>query len=143
MVSLYSADLHDVRTNWSFVEEGLNKVIEKTGSEFIPADIYTLISNKNLFLYWIVDGTDTIGFTIVSEVVTSYEGKKSLYLDHTYIDSKFMKRNTIEEFDVAVEELAKSIHCNRLEFNSSRIGWGRRIRRMGWTPTTVVYKRDL
>jgi GNAT superfamily N-acetyltransferase len=129
--------------NWDFVEDGLTKVIGKTGAGFIPADVYTLISNKNLFLYWLIDGTDTIGFTILSEVVTNYEGTKALYLDHTYVDPKFMKRNTMEEFDAALEDLAKKIGCARLEFNSSRIGWGRRIRRMGWEPVTVVYKRDL
>lgn len=143
MISLYSADLDDVRMNWDFVEDGLKKIIGKTGAGFIPADIYTLISNKNLFLYWLVDGTDTIGFTVLSEVVTNYEGKKALYLDHTYVDPKFMKRSTMEEFDAALEDLARKVGCARLEFNSSRIGWGRRIRRMGWEPVTVVYKRDL
>jgi hypothetical protein len=143
MISLYSADLDDVRMNWDFVEDGLSKVIAKTGAGFIPADIYALISSKNLFLYWLLDGPDTIGFTILSEVVTNYEGKKALYLDHTYVDPKFMKRSTMEEFDAALEDLAEKVGCARLEFNSSRIGWGRRLRRMGWEPVTVVYKRDL
>jgi len=143
MISLYGANLDDVRMNWEFVEDGLNNVINKTGAGFIPADIYAAIASKQLVLYWLLDGTDTIGFTVLSEVVTNYEGKKALYLDHTFIDPQCMRRNTLEEFDIALEDLAKQIGCERLEFNSSRIGWGRRIRRMGWQPVTVVYKRDL
>lgn len=143
MISLYSADIDDVRTNWSFVEEGINAIINKTGSGFIAADIYASILSRQLFLYWLADGSDTIGFTVLSTAATGYDGSKALYLDHTYIDPKFMRAGVIEELDAAVEDIAREIGCARLEFNSSRIGWGKRLRRIGWQPYTVVYKRDL
>lgn len=143
MISLYPAEIVEVRKNWEFVEKGISTIIAKTGTGFIPADIYAQILSRQLFLYWLVDGTDTIGFTVLSEAVTSYEGTKALYLDHTYIDPKYMRSSILEDFDAALEDLAKQLGCARLEFNSSRIGWGRRLRRIGWQPYTVVYKRDL
>ena len=88
-------------------------------------------------------GEYTVGFTVISEAATSYDGKKSLYLDHTYIDPKHMRPGMMEDLDLAFEDLALKCDCSSLEFNSPRMGWGRRLRRMGWIPYTVVYKRDL
>ena len=144
MVSLYSADLADVRINWDFVETGLKTIIGKNASDFIPADIYAAIANKELFLYWLISGTDTIGFGVFSVGDTSYSKSKALYIDHGYVDPKYKMgwRDSVE-LDAALEDLAKAIGCARLEFNSPRMGWGRRLRKLGWQPLTVTYKRDL
>jgi len=143
MLTLRSTTGAELRNNWDFVEQGLKTVIRKTNSNFIPADIYASILSKGLFLYWIVDDEYTVGFTVISEAATSYNGTKSLYVDHVYIESKYMRNALIEDLDLAFEDLAVKCDCTSLEFNSPRMGWGRRLRRMGWTPHTVVYKRDL
>lgn len=142
MITLRSTTGAELRNNWDFVEHGLKTVIRKTQSRFIPADIYASVLAKGLFLYWIVDESYTVGFTVVSEAA-EYNGNKSLYLDHTYIDPKYMRNGLLEELDLAFEDLAVKCDCKSLEFNSPRMGWGRRLKRMGWTPYTVVYKRDL
>lgn len=143
MINVRPATLDEIRANWDFFEHGINTVIQKTSGGFIAADIYASISAKGLFLYWIIDEGETVGFTILSEAATSYDGKKALYLDHTYIDPKLTRSGMMEDLDVALEDLAVKCDCSRLEFNSPRMGWGRRLRRMGWEPLTVVYKRDL
>jgi|SaaInl3SG_22_DNA_1037383.scaffolds.fasta_scaffold88631_1 hypothetical protein len=143
MLTLRSTTGAELRNNWDFVEQGLKTIIRKTNSNFIAADIYASIIAKGLFLYWIVDDEYTVGFTVVSEAATSYNGTKSLYLDHTYIDPKYMRSGLIEDLDLAFEDLAVKCDCTSLEFNSPRMGWGRRLKRIGWMPYTVVYKRDL
>jgi hypothetical protein len=143
MLTLRSASRAELRNNWPWVETGLSTIVKKTGSEFIAADIYAEIIMKRLFLYWIVDGEYTVGFTVVSEATTTYSGSKALYLDHTYVDPRYMRDGLLEDLDFAFEDLAVKCDCTSLEFNSPRMGWGRRLKRMGWKPYTVVYKRDL
>jgi len=143
MLTLRSTSGAELRNNWPWVEHGIQTIIRKTGSEFIAADIYAAIMLKNLFLYWIVEDAYTIGFTVVSEADTAYNGAKSLYLDHTYVDTKYMRDGLLEDLDLAFGDLAVKCDCTSLEFNSPRMGWGRRLKRMGWKPYTVVYKRDL
>jgi hypothetical protein len=143
MLIIRAAEPQQLRNNWGFVEEGLNAVIRKTHAEFIAADVYAAIMAQRVWLYWVIDGEYTIGFVVLSDLVETYTGKKTLFAEQVYFDPKYMRDNLPEELDAALEELAVKCGCKSLEGNSPRMGAGRRLRRLGYQPVTVTYKRDL
>ena len=143
MLIIRPADLQQIRTSWEFVENGLKAVIRKTHAEFIPADVYAAIAAQKVWLYWVIDEEYTIGFAVLSEYAETYTGKKTLFAEQIYFDPEAMRDNLPEELDAVLEELAVKCNCNSLEGNSPRMGAGRRLRRLGYQPITVTYKRDL
>ena len=145
MLYLRSASIPEIRGNWKFIEFGLEKVIEKAGEEFIPADIYSAIIARNTFLYWIEDphyleGSKSAGFVVLSEVNTGYDGVKSLFVEQTYIRPDASRTTLMEELVSSLADLAKQVECGRVEFSSPRMGWNRKLKKLGFVPTSVNYE---
>lgn len=141
MIYLKEETPQGVRAKWGFVENGLDQIIDKTESDFIPMDIYVGIVNKTMFLHWIYDEYKLIGFTILSVVRTSYKAdEKSLSLDHTWVAKD---ASVLGELDKALDALARSLACSTIEFNSPRKGFLRAMQKLNWKPLCITYKRNV
>lgn len=145
MLYLRSASTPEIRGNWKFIEHGLEKVIEKGAGEFIPADIYAAIIARTTFLYWVEDpyyleGSKAAGFVVLSEVNTSYDGVKSLFVEQAYIRPEAGRETLMDELVNSLADLAKQVECGRVEFSSPRMGWGRKLRKFGFSPISVNYE---
>lgn len=143
MLYVRRAEAHQLRASWDFVEAGLRAVIKKTHAEFIPADVYAAVMAQKVWLYWVISGEYTVGFVVLSDYDETYTGRKTLFAEQVYFDPSYAQDNLPEELDAALEELAVKCGCTSLECNSPRMGAGRRLRRLGYQPITVTYKRDL
>ena len=140
MVELVPATKNSLRENYEYFHGGMTAIIHKVDGDFLPADIYHQLMLGNIHLYWVEEGEDRLGFAILSEYESGYEKSPTLMIDHLWL------RQGADTFPQAVAagyELAQKLGVERIEFNSARLGWGRRVKELGFTPVCVTYRRQV
>ena len=139
MIELVPATKSSVRKNYEYFHGGMTDIIKKVEGDFLPADIYHQLMLENIHLYWIEEegGSDRLGFAILSQYESGYEKSPTLMIDQLWIRPG---ANVFLETVAAGRELAQKIGVERMEFNSARMGWGRRARELGFTPVCVTYR---
>jgi len=142
MVKLTPVTKDSLRRNYSYFEGGMQDIINKVKAKFIPADIYHQVLSGELNLFWVEDASDgeRFGFTVLSQYASGYEKCPTLVVDHLWLRPGV---DVFLEFGAAVHDIAQETEMERLEFNSSRLGWGRRLKEFGFEPITVMYQRQV
>jgi len=142
MIRLKPVTKASLRRNYSYFEGGMQDIINKARGKFIPADVYHQVMTGELNLFWVEDGEDgeRFGFTILSQYESGYEKCSTLVVDHLWLRPGI---DIFLEFGAAVLEIAQETGMERLEFNSARLGWGRRLKEYGFEPITVTYHRQV
>ncbi len=137
MVELIPATKASIRANFAYFEGGMADIIAKVRAEFVTADIYHHLMQGKVHLYWVEEGEDRLGFVILSQYDAGYEEVPTLVIDHLWL------RPGVDVFAEAVAagyDLASTLGVERIEFNSARLGWGRRVKELGFTPSFVTYQ---
>lgn len=140
MVELVPATKASIRANFAYFEGGMAEIIRKVRAEFVTADIYHQLMLGRVHLYWVEEGADRLGFVILSQYDAGYEEVPTLVIDHLWL------RPGVDVFAEAVAagyDLASTLGVERIEFNSARLGWGRRVKELGFTPAFVTYQRQV
>jgi len=137
MVELVPATKASIRKNYEYFHGGMMEIIRKVGAEFLPADIYHQLMAGEIHLYWVEDGADRYGFAILSQYDSGYERAPTLMIDHLWLRQGM---NVFAEAVAAGYDLAAKIGVERIEFNSARLGWGRRVKELGFSPVCVTYR---
>ncbi len=136
MLELVAATKNEVRENYSYFEGGMRDIIHKVKAEFLVADIYHHLMQESIHLYWIEEGMDRLGFAILSQYDSGYEKIPTLVIDHLWLSPGV---DVFSETLAAGYDLASTLGVERIEFNSARLGWGRRVMQMGFRPAYVTY----
>jgi len=137
MVELIPATKASIRKNYEYFHGGMLEIIRKVRAEFLPADIYHQLMSGEIHLYWVEDGSDRLGFTILSQYDSGYERVPTLMIDHLWLRQGV---NVFAEAVAAGYDLAAEIGVERIEFNSARLGWGKRVKELGFSPVCVTYR---
>lgn len=94
---------------WAEVRAGLEKILEKTGEEWIPEDVYASILSGESFLFEI--GT---GFAVVQK-------KNGLRGPFLFVWCLYMPNgNERSSVISALDEMARQAGCKQIEFLSPR-----------------------
>lgn len=137
MVELVPATKNEIRADYAYFEGGMSEVIRKVQASFVVADIYHHLMQESIHLYWIENGMDRLGFAIMSQYDGGYENVSTLVIDHLWL---MPGADVFAETVAAGYDLASALEVERIEFNSARMGWGKRVKQLGFTPAFVTYQ---
>ena len=137
MVELVPATKNSIREDYELFQVGMASLIKKARAKFVPADIYHQLMQGRVHLYWVENGGDRLGFAVVSQHDAGYEEIPTLMVDHVWLRQG---ATVFTEAVAAIRELANEIGVERIEFNSSRLGWAKRAKEIGCTPVFVTYQ---
>jgi hypothetical protein len=115
----------NLREEWGWVREGLEKVRDKGHDDWISEDIYCDCFEQRAML-WIRKKKD--GFMVLQPL-----GKK-MHIWAAWLDSK-NPEDLISGMQT-VKEIAKHGGCTGITFSSNRSGWARRAKSLGAKPST-------
>ena len=78
----------DLQFVYEDIEEKLRYVIKKSYSDWVPADVYVALKNKEADLYIAYEGDKNVGF-IVTSTQQNHGGGPTLYVWAAYQDPKY------------------------------------------------------
>lgn len=110
------ADLHKA---WFSIRQGLEVVLERTGEEYLPEDVYSSIKSGASHLY-LVDG----GFTVLINSKNQYSNEPVLFIWILYSNTQ---DDLADEFYDELKKMAKHIGASKITWNSPR-RWDRRAK---------------
>jgi hypothetical protein len=108
------ADLHNC---WFSIRQGLEVVLERTGEDYLPEDVYAAIKAGTAYLYVF----DT-GFTVLVNSKAPYTNEPVLFV---WIAYHATHEDLQEEFYAELKKMAKTIGASKITWNSPR-RWERR-----------------
>ena len=116
----------ELRKNWSWVKEGLEKVRDKGHDTWIVEDIYCDCYEERSML-WIATKEDhAVGFMVLQPMGTTL---------HVWVAYLLTHDDLINGFE-HIKKIAKQGGCDKLTFTSVRKGWEVKARAMGFKPST-------
>lgn len=121
----------DIRLCWDQIRSGLEFTQKKISAPWRPEDIYAACVSGQASLY-----TGETGFVVVQPQQNRLDGSPELLVWVAYAEGQ----GNIERHQEAVDQLARDYGFARLVFWSNRTGF---IKLPGWTPTAMVYVREL
>tara|TARA_A100000164_G_C21637621_1_gene644265 strand:+ start:67 stop:693 length:627 start_codon:yes stop_codon:yes gene_type:complete len=133
-VKLSPVNINEVRSQFKYIQTGVAQIIEGLGSGDIVADFYADLKYGYKYLYWINKEPNRWGFVILSMA------DSTLYVDHIYIEPSCKWMVGLEQ---SLVHLAKTLNCNRLEFDSPRFGFERLKEAHGWKVKTTTYEKHI
>lgn len=136
MVELVPATKAEIRADYLYFESGMRDIILKVRAKFCVADIYHHLMQGKVHLYWVEEGMDRLGFVILSQYDSGYEEVSTLVIDHLWLNPAI---DCFAEAIAAGHDLASTLGVDRIEFNSARLGWGKRVKELGFEPAFVTY----
>lgn len=141
MVTLRPAPAHEIRASWPFFVTGIGEVIDRCGLDFHPADVYREITAGNgPVLFWIEKNGEAVGMTVICQEKDRYTERQSLLLDMTYLSPY---ADCLEELRDAVDELAREVGADYIEWFSPREGWDRVMDRIGYKSSYKAFTREV
>jgi hypothetical protein len=115
----------NIRSEWTWVREGLEKVRDKGHDDWISEDIYCDCFEQRAML-WIRKKKD--GFMILQPI------GKSMHIWAAWLDSK-NPEDLLSGMET-VKEIARHGGCTSVTFSSVRSGWVRKAKLLGAKPST-------
>ena len=121
------------------IEEKLRYIVKKSYSDWVPADIYVALKNKEADLYIGYEKDKNVGF-LVTSTQQNHGGGPTLYVWAAYQDPKCDYSK--DGFDL-LDRLANQLHADNIEFQTSRKGWSKVAPKHGYELVSYVYRKEL
>ena len=118
----------ELRQNWSWVREGLEKVRSKGHSAWLPEDIYCDCFEQRSML-WVCNN----GFMVLQPNGTE------MHIWAAWLDSN--NPDDLAKGLEAAKNIAKQGNCTKITFSSVRKGWEVKARELGYRPR--VWELDI
>jgi len=129
----------DLQFVYEEIEEKLRYVIKKSYSDWVPADIYVALKNKEADLYIGYEGDKSVGF-IVTSTQQNHGGGPTLFVWAAYQDPKC---NYSKSGFNLLDKLAEELQADNIEFQTSRKGWSKVAPKQGYKLVSYVYRKDM
>lgn len=129
---IHPDNLHSV---WEFVEQGLDRIHDRSHDRWMNPDIYWMLKVNQYALY-IVD--DNKGFVILQQT-KGWDGIEV----HVFCAYIVPGENVMDAAFDEVKKLANGIGAKRVKFQSHRKGWERRAEELGYTTGYREYELEL
>lgn len=138
-ISVEEIPVDEIRYAYERIESDQHVIRNKSYSDWIPADIYLALRNKNATLYMFYETDKYVGFVICS-LISDPGGEPTLFIWASYQKPEYNYREVGFTF---LDKLALEKNVKTLEFHTSRPGWARVARKHGFELTSYVYKKEL
>lgn len=122
MIYVPSGDIHK---HWRSIKTGLQKVLKKSPSNWIPEDVYSALRAGTSTLHLVDEGF------LVLTPKQDYDGM-TLFVWIAYGEG-----DVFEKYMPELEVMARQINARRIRFESTR-DWSKRFRYV-----TTVYEKEL
>ena len=129
----------DLQFVYENIEEKLRYIIKKSYSDWVPADVYVALKNKEADLYIGYEKDKNVGF-IVTSTQQNHGGGPTLYVWAAYQDPKC---NYSKDGFELLDGLAEQLKADNIEFQTSRKGWSKVAPKYGYKLTSYVYKKEI
>lgn len=126
-----------LREAYERIENDLQYIREKSYADWIPADIYALLKSREADLYVAFEQDKYVGFLVVS-LTKNKSGGSTLYIWATYQDPKCSHS---KDGFLFLDQLAQKLDVSAIEFQSSRSGWGRVVKKYGFEEIGTIYRK--
>lgn len=129
----------DLQFVYEEIEAKLRNIIKKSYSDWVPADVYVALKNKDADLYIGYEKDKNVGF-IVTSTQQNHGGGPTLYVWAAYQDPEY--EYTKNGFEL-LERLAEELQADNIEFQTSREGWSKIAPKYGYKLVSYVYRKDM
>ena len=120
----------ELRSWWSWVRKGLDKVLKKTPESWIPEDLYCDCYEGRSMLWVAMQYNYPIGFFVLQPSQTN------IHIWVSYLEKPSLKN--LHEGFAHIKGIAKSGGCQTVTFSSFRKGWSKRAKELGFTERTWI-----
>jgi len=120
-------DIYDVH---QLVEGPIHKIGEQAGKPSLFSEVYKACADGEAFLF--VEGTS---FTILKPIVEDGLSKLLVWVAYSKVG------NAYEQFMPFIEERARDIHVDEIEFWTALEPMNRYVRSKGWTKKYTIWSR--
>ena len=128
-----------IRAAYNIIEKDLQKVISRSYSDWIPADVYSALRNETSELVVAYKDEQYAGFLVLS-MLSEFGGEKKLFVWVAYANPEY---NVAEETFDFLGRVAKNSNLVAIEFDSSRSGWMRVAKQQGYRAITTTYRKEV
>ena len=122
----------DLHSTWNVIKPGLEQILKKMPSEWIPEDVYSALQAGTSTLHLCYDSDSYEGFVVLTPM-SDYDGM-TLFIWCGYSHCG----NAIEKYFPEIEDLARTMNAKRIRFASPRKGWAKTF-----SPKTVIYEKEV
>ena len=131
--------LNNLKATYIKIEKDLHKVISKSYSDWIPADVYSSLCNEKSELVVAYKEEKYAGFLVLS-ILNGFGGEKKLFVWVAYANPEY---NIVEETFDFLDRVAKDSNLVAVEFDSSRSGWMRVAKQQGYKAISTTYRKEV
>jgi hypothetical protein len=110
----------ELRAQWEWVRQGLEKIRSKGHNAWLPEDIYCDCFEQRAMLWISPDN----GFMVLQP------NGKELHVWAAYLQTTDQLESGFEH----IKNIARQGNCNKITFSSMRKGWEHRAKQMGFRP---------
>lgn len=115
-----------LRQNWSWIKEGLEKVRSRGHDSWIVEDIYCDCFEQRAMLWIGYRDDHAIGFMVLQPMGSNL---------HVWVAYLTTHQDLLDGFE-HIKNIARQGNLEKVTFTSARRGWDKKARSMGFTPTT-------
>ncbi len=126
-MNLQTIPAAEVKSWWSYIKPGLEKILNKSPEEWIPEDVYAACLYNNASLVICIQNGAPCGFMVVINRGETW-----------HIWCAWSESHVLNSGLIALEEMARLNNVQRLTFESWRPGWERLAKRNGFFPRSWV-----
>ena len=138
--TLEQVPAEDIRLAYQWIESDLYEITERSYADWIPADIYSSLKTGTATLSMGYTTTQQyVGF-LVTCLIHDAGGRPTLFVWAVHQSHKHNYKEQVFDF---LEQIARELGAESIEFHSSRPGWERVASRQGFEMVAKIYKRDL
>lgn len=128
----------NLRNVWDTIHPGLVETARKAPGGWIPEDVFMKVKNSEAVLHIVTAECRYRGF-IVTQGIETLEGRKLLVWILYGDGSNDLMKENMEQ----IREWAANINAIKIQFISSRPGWLRAGKGIGFAPTMTIYEADV
>ena len=116
----------ELRSHWSWIKEGLEKVRARGHDQWIVEDIYCDCFEQRSMLWIGYRDDKPVGFMVLQPLGSNL---------HVWVAYLTTHQDLLDGFE-QIKEIAKRGNLKKVTFTSVRKGWEKKAKLMGFMPTT-------
>jgi len=138
-VSIEQIPKDELKYSFTRIEPYLQKIREKSYSDWIIPDIYVSLREETSTLYMFYKEDAFVGF-VITQLVKDPSGEGTLYVWASYQKPEY---NYIKVGFDFLDKLANSLGAVAVEFETSRKGWQRTAKKFNFELVTYTFRKEL
>jgi len=138
-VSIEQIPQSEIKYSFARIESHLQKVRDKTYTDWIIPDVYLSLREGQSTLYMFYKDDEYIGF-VITQFYTDPSGEGTLFVWASYQKPEY---NYVKVGFDFLDQLAESLNAVAIEFESSRDGWKRTAQKFDFKLVSHTFRKEL